>query len=392
MRKICADTVHPVSSEPVEDGVVILDDEGIVQAVGRKQDFDPAELDIRHGVIVPGFVNAHCHLELSHMFGKVDTGTGLIPFITSVVRQREATQEVIHEAIRVAEDQMIANGIVAVGDISNTTDTFHQKGQGRMFYHTFVEMFDFLQDQDAQRWFDQYIAVYNDVPDNAFNRKSCVPHAPYSVSQALFGLINEQNRHGSHVVSIHNQEMQPESDLFKHKSGGLIDFYRSFDIELDAFRATGEESVYYAIGHMDPSVQTLFVHNTLTQGEDIDAVYRWNPNVYWATCPNANLYIENRLPRYDEFIKRDAQMVIGTDSLASNWQLSILEEMKTISRYQSGVGFDQLLCWATLNGAKALGFDTTLGSLEPGKRPGINLLNMHPTTGFTDEVTVERLA
>ncbi|MFN0214191.1 MAG: amidohydrolase family protein, partial [Saprospiraceae bacterium] len=125
---------------------------------------------------------------------------------------------------------------------------------------------------------------------------------------------------------------------------------------------------------MNPAVRSIFVHNTLTSKANIEAAHAWSPNVFWATCPNANLYIENRLPDYKAFIQTNARVTIGTDSLTSNWQLSILEEMKTIARYQSYVPFDTLLRWATLNGAQALGFDDTLGSLEVGKTPGIVLI------------------
>ncbi|MEL7378446.1 MAG: amidohydrolase family protein, partial [Bacteroidota bacterium] len=120
----------------------------------------------------------------------------------------------------------------------------------------------------------------------------------------------------------------------------------------------------------------LFVHNTTTTSEDIAAATSWAQNgVYWATCPNANLYIENRLPRYDIFLEADAKVCVGTDSLTSNWQLSVLEEMKTISKYQSYVPFQTLLKWATLHGAEALGFDDELGSLSVGKKPGLLALD-----------------
>lgn len=126
--------------------------------------------------------------------------------------------------------------------------------------------------------------------------------------------------------------------------------------------------------HLNPAHRTLFVHNTLTTASDILSAQTWSPNTYWATCPNANLYIENRLPNYRAFLDTNARMTIGTNSLTSNWQLSVLEEMKTIARYQSYVPFSALLRWATLNGAQALGFDDTLGSLEVGKTPGVLLV------------------
>jgi cytosine/adenosine deaminase-related metal-dependent hydrolase len=149
---------------------------------------------------------------------------------------------------------------------------------------------------------------------------------------------------------------------------------------------------HYALQYLDPQQRTLFVHNTLTTPDDIRAAQHWSPNTFWATCPNANLYIENRLPNYRYFIENQARVTIGTDSLTSNWQLSVLEEMKTIARYQSYVPFETLLRWATLNGAQALGFDDTLGSFEPGKRPGILLLQgLTPDGRLTATASVRRL-
>ena len=142
MIKITADRIHPISSEPIEQGVVILDKAGKILALDRRENHDTASLKILAGDIVPGFINTHCHLELSHMKGKVPTGTTLIPFITNVVTQRGASAEIISDAIQNAENQMIADGIVAVGDISNVVDTFVQKAKGRLRYYTFVEMFD----------------------------------------------------------------------------------------------------------------------------------------------------------------------------------------------------------------------------------------------------------
>ena len=142
---------------------------------------------------------------------------------------------------------------------------------------------------------------------------------------------------------------------------------------------------------MDSRCRTLFVHNTLTTPADIEAAQRWNDHTYWATCPNANLYIENRLPHYRHFIDTGARVTIGTDSLTSNWQLSVLEEMKTIARFQSYVSFETLLRWATLNGAEALGFEAELGSIEVGKKPGLNLLNLEKDRKLRRETEVRRL-
>ena len=390
MRKISADIIFPVSAPPIKEGVIVVDDEGKILKVDERSEHNSNSIEIYNGVIVPGFINTHCHLELSHMKGKVDTGTGLIPFIRSVVSYRDFPMEEIQDAIEKADREMYEAGIVAVGDISNKLDTADTKSKSAIRYYSFVEMFDFMQDQNAQGTFDQYLEVYNGQADDNGNRKSCVPHAPYSVSKQLFHLINQQNQAGS-TVSIHNQETVHENMLFLEKSGELLDFYGGFNIPLDQFRPTGKTSIFYALEHMDPNCRTLFVHNTMSTKADIQAAQNWNPHSYWATCANANLYIENRLPDYQTFIDLDAKLTIGTDSLTSNWQLSVLEEMKTISRYQSFIPFETILKWATINGAEALGFEDDLGSIEPGKTPGLNLLTLDSDLQLNARTQVSRL-
>lgn len=393
MRKISADWVFPVYTAPIENGVVILDNAGRIVALERRDQHDPASLDIRRGALIPGFINTHCHLELSHMKGKVDTGTGLIPFIIGVVTKRNAPPEQIAEAIENAEAEMLAGGIVALGDISNAPDTFALKSKGRMRYHTFVELFDFLQDAGAEKALADWTAVFAQLQLAPGSSASLTPHAPYSVSPALFEKINAFNAPAGANVSIHNQETPPEEDLFKSKTGGFLAFYGGFGISLDKFEPTGQSSIHYALRHLNPDQRTLFVHNTLSSRDDVEAAQAWSAQTYWATCPNANLYIENRLPDYRVFLDTGARVTIGTDSLTSNWQLSVLEELKTIARFQSYVPFEALLRWATLNGAQALGFDDTLGSLEPGKKPGLLLLEgLSVDWNWTDVKAVLRLA
>lgn len=372
IRKISANEVYPVLTDSIEDGVLILEDDKIVK-VDSRDNHDPSSIEVFDGVLVPGFVNTHCHLELSHMKAKVDTGIGLIPFISSVVQFRDIEQSIIDEAIKAGDQEMYDNGIVAVGDISNKGDTAATKSSSKIDYYTFVEMFDFLNPMMTAGAIDQYQASYDLQSDQGNNKKNFVPHAPYTVSPDLFSFIYKNNPEDC-TVSIHNQETYDENLLFQKKEGGFLDFYKAFDISLDTFQSTGKTSIHYAMSHMDPTKRTLFVHNTMTNAEDIKQAQQWSDNVFWATCPNANMYIENRLPSYKLFIDSGANMTIGTDSLTSNWQLSILEEMKTIHKFQSFVSFERLLTWATINGAKSLGYDDRLGSFEVGKSPGVNLL------------------
>lgn len=369
MKKFTAEQILTMDGPTLSDHVVITDDSGTIVDITSADDHDPQSVEHVGDILCPGWINTHCHLELSHMKGKVPTGTGLIPFITNVVTQRGASPEEIQAAIEDAEAAMIADGTQAVGDISNNTDTFHQKSKDRLRYYTFVEHFDFLQDGNAPATMEQYDAVYKTLDTPAGHQKSKVPHAPYSVSRRLFELLLSTS--AGQTISIHNQEMPPENELFLTKTGGLIDFYKGFDIPLDDFKAIGKRAIHWALPQMDPRQRTLLVHNTTCTPDDISYAESWSEQVYWATCPNANLYIENSLPNYQCFVDAGAKMTIGTDSLTSNWQLSIVEEMRTIRKYASYVPLETLLRWATINGAQALGFDDTLGSITVGKKPGL---------------------
>jgi len=264
MRKISADILYPVHTAPIKEGVLVIDDNGTILEIGERKAYDVTNIEIHKGALIPGFVNTHCHLELSHMKDKADTGTGLIDFITGVVTQREATAELIQDAIETAEAEMITGGIVAVGDISNVPNTFLQKQKGNLRYYTFIELFDFLQNQNAQNEFDKYKAVYDQLVLVDGNQKSCVPHAPYSVSGKLFSLINEANKGEMATVSIHNQETPPENQLFLKGEGGFVDFFGKFGVSLDDFQPNGRSSIHYALANMDSQHRTLFVHNTLT--------------------------------------------------------------------------------------------------------------------------------
>lgn len=391
MRKITAEKIYTAKEPAVENQVLIVDEkDGRILAIEPEAGHDPASIEHYRGVIVPGFINTHCHLELSHMKGRVDTGTGLLPFLKSVVQFRDIPMEEILEAIDRADREMQEEGIVAVGDISNKADTASRKEASPIRYYTFVEMFDFLQPDQAEVHFNQYKEVFDQHARSEKTSSSCVPHAPYTVSPELFRLINSVNDKPG-TVSIHNQETEAENELFLNKTGGFADWYDSFGFSLDHFEAGGSPSILYALQHMDPAHRTLFVHNTMTTPRDIEAAKAWNDQVYWATCPNANLYIENRLPNYRHFLETDARVTIGTDSLTSNWQLSVLEELKTIARYQSYVPFETLIRWACLNGAMALGFEEDLGSIEVGKRPGLNLLDLDPEAGLTSGTRVQRI-
>ncbi|MBK9255152.1 MAG: amidohydrolase family protein [Saprospiraceae bacterium] len=365
------------------DKVIVTDQSGKIIELSDISIHDISTVQKIKGIITPGFINTHCHLELSHMKGVADTGTGLLPFLKKVVGFRDVQQEVIDDAIQKADQEMYENGIVAVGDISNKTDTAFVKSASKMDYYTFVEMFDFMQSSLTESTIQNYQSVYEGQSTERNNKKSYVPHAPYTVSSELFTFIRDNNKPGS-TISIHNQETPAENELFVSGTGAFQEFYKGFGFDLNHFKPSGKSAIHYAIKNLNPDFKTLFVHNTESVLEDIKAANTWSDNVYWATCANANLYIENRLPDYSIFLQTGARMTIGTDSLTSNWQLSVWEEIKTIKKYCSYVSLDDLIIWACSNGAKALSFEGRLGTLETGKSPGLVGIECRINNGVPD--------
>ena len=389
-HKIGADYIFTNVGPPLRSHVIVLQSDGKILTIDPAKAHDHSSVDWHKGALLPGYINAHCHLELSHMKGKVATGTGLVDFIRQVVSQRAAAREEIEDAIIAADQEMRQEGIVAVGDICNMAETFACKDDSSIVYYSFVEMFDFMRPALATQTYESYKKVYDKITEHSGHLRRAVPHAPYSVSRDMFAHINKLNSiPGS--VSVHNQETQAEIDLFLRKDGGLVDLFADFGHPYEDFIATGRSPIHYLLEQLDPRHRHLLVHNTLTDSGDIAAAHAWSEQVYWVSCPNANLYIENRLPNYALFQDAGAKVCLGTDSLTSNWQLSIFEEMKSIKRYQSYVATEDLIRWATLHGAQALGLEDRFGILAPGRKPGINLVTLNDSGEIDDDSKSQKL-
>ncbi|MBL7744943.1 MAG: amidohydrolase family protein [Chitinophagaceae bacterium] len=362
------------------DGYMILDDqyvlitteEGIVREIVPVHEAGEDVQEFR-GILSPGFINCHCHLELSHMKSLIPEGTGLVDFVFNIVSQRHFPEEEILAAIEKAEDEMLANGIVAVGDICNNTLTLPQKTRGRIYYHNFIEASGFnpqIADQRFERsagFFREY-AKYYSIPVES---NSIVPHAPYSVANKLWNKIIQFP--GNHLLTIHNQETSGEDELFLDGSGDFLRLYEKLGLDISFFKPTGKSSLRSYLPNFLKNQSVILVHNVHTTEEDLLFAQKTDKKLTWCFCPNANRYITGQLPAIDLFMKHNCAIVLGTDSLASNHQLSILEEIKTIHNLFPSIPVNQLLGWATINGAKALQMEKLFGSFEKGKQPGVIL-------------------
>jgi cytosine/adenosine deaminase-related metal-dependent hydrolase len=424
-------TYRKLSAERIFDGnrfregmALVMDDNNRVEAFLPLEDAGQG-VEKMEGILSPGFVNAHCHLELSHMKGLIPEGTGLVDFVLKVVSGRHHPEEQILQAINKAEQEMWSEGIVAVGDICNNALTLSQKAGNRLRYYNFIEASGWLPGL-AEARFERSMQLYQAFFNQEMEQKgmkeedahiSIVPHAPYSVSAELWQKIRPW--FAAKTVSIHNQETVSEDEFFVSGGGDMNRMYSMMNIDNAHHQPTGRTSLASYFHQLEGASRAILVHNTCTKQEDLDYVLNYTSTretsgptkaydgqantklpasgkptagrqtsnsglrqafggqanfklqTFFCLCPNANLYIEKTLPPIELLRRNGCRLVLGTDSLASNRSLRITDEINTIRKNFSSIPLEEILQWATLNGAEALGMEKELGSLEKGKEPGL---------------------
>ena len=376
-RKFSADQLFDGYRLRDSNSVLITTSEGVIEDIVPKSE---AGEDIQQltGILSPGFINCHCHLELSHMKGAIPEKTGLVDFVFAIIRDRHYSEESILAAIDKAESEMIANGIVAVGDICNNILTIPQKIKGNLYYHNFIEASGFLPQLAVER-FQRAVNIYNEYTKHSPEiSNSTVPHAPYSVSEVLWEKII--GFPGNKLMTIHNQETEDENQFFQEKQGKFTERYDRLKMDISFFHAPGTTSLRHYLSKFPASQSLILVHNVCTGYDDIQYSRQSETPIHWCLCPNANEYITGELPDISLLREQHCNIVLGTDSLASNHQLNILSEIQTIKKHYPSIPLQEYLQWATINGAKALQLDHLLGSFEKGKKPGILLCDPELTS------------
>lgn len=381
------------------DKVLITDESGIILDIVDNSEAG-GNIESFEGILSPGFINAHCHLELSHLKGVIPENTGLVNFVELVMQKRFSAGNEIEsiavskgEAMKDAEQEMYDNGIVAVGDICNTVDSLEVKKSSYLAWQNFIEITGFV-DALAENKIKDAIKLKEEFKNKLPNFPTGIsPHAPYSVSRSLFKFVNEFS--SGEIISVHNQECAAENELYLKQQGAFLQLYQNFRIDISGFRATGQTSLQSWMPYFTNAQSLLLVHNTFISGEDIIFAKKYksnNSDVFFCLCPCANKYIENKMPPADLLKQHDCKIVIGTDSYASNRQLNILEEIKLLHKeFGSEISMAEMLKWATMNGATALRKQKDLGSFEKGKKPGIVLISHLDNNQLSAKSTSKRI-
>lgn len=373
MRKLKAQYIFD-GSNLHKLATLVLNEQDEVQTILHNESSETAGEEFFNGIICPGFVNAHCHLELSHYRNQIPPHGGLPQFVRSVAQLRNSLTGEI-EAMQAADLEMQQNGIVAVGDISNNNASFAIKKQSPIHYHTFIELLDLLDSnaKEFERGKQLFAANYHSMP------LSLTPHAPYTCSRKLIERIAHHANEFEYPLSIHNQECEAENEMFRTNSGNLYEqmvVNKHNEAAKKDFRAYKKTSLQTYSTWLPQNSHVLFVHNTHISQSDIDFLKLNCPKLQYTfvVCAQSNAYIAREIPPFDILLKNRLNVAIGTDSLASNRTLNMVSEMFALQQSFPQVSLSELLRCATKNGARALGIRNRFGSFTKGKKPGVLLL------------------
>ena len=370
MRIISANSIFNGINFLSQEMALVIDDFGLLKDIVKKTEIQSSEIEHYDGIIAPGFVNAHCHLELSHLFSQIDPKTGLIEFLKQVIAKRNNFNKKEQEDAAIEADfKMWESGIVAVGDISNIDTTFKTKANSKIYYHTFIELIG-LNPLHSETIFEKGLSLLKEL-ENYNLIGSLAAHAPFSSSKLLINKIANYNGLNNLAFSIHNQESEEETKFFAGRPSGINDLFDYLNIDINWFTPPKTSSL---LSYLDviPNKKSLLVHNTFCKEEDIIASK--HKFINWCFCPGANLFIENTLPNCDLFLNHNQNWCIGTDSLASNQKLDMCFEASILLSKSPSISIESILKALTYNGAKALGIEDKFGKLIIGKNTGLNLI------------------
>ena len=271
----------------------------------------------------------------------------------------------------------------AMADISNDDSSFEVKKDHKMYTRTFLEVFG--SEPHMCEGVMQDVTKLSEIADEAGIDAAPTPHSCYTMSPQLLSASAAAGLEKGYL-SYHSQESQEEEDLLRYGSGAMYDNRKRSGMSTPP--VTGESSLKYFLDRLAEAAPApyaqhiLLVHNVCLEQEDIDAAGKVMKNVYWAICPLSNIFIHNALPPIPLMRKNGLAIALGTDSLSSNDDLDMVKEMYCLHSNFPEVPMAEILTWASLNGARFLSKDSVLGTLTPGKRPGLVRINEIDENGF----------
>jgi len=359
--------VVPVDAPPIEGGVVRIEN-GRIAAVGSAKELaGTATEDFGDAVILPGFVNAHTHLELTHLAGQVSPSLGFVAWIRTLAGKlmsqsadRETVEAVVGEGVR----QSLRAGVTAIGDISRDPEWTRSALSSASFRAvSFGEVIGIGSGRD--RWPRRLEVAASSEHASPRLGIGISPHAPYTVEADGLRACAERARKTSAPLCIHVAETVDEEAFTRRLEGPLVDLLKGAGVWEKGMRPAGVGPVELCqqTGLLGPA--TVLAHANYVSDDDIALIARRGASV--AYCPRTHSAFGHAPHRFREMLAAGINVCLGTDSLASNPSLSILDELRFLRRQAGDVALETLVRMGTRNGAKSLGFDAECGTLGVGK-------------------------
>jgi cytosine/adenosine deaminase-related metal-dependent hydrolase len=366
----------PVASPPIQSGAVVVH-EGRIATVGRRKDVVRAHpgvevRDLGEAAIVPGLINAHTHLELSHLHDPQAQPTSFMAWVRDLVARRaQASEEAIESAATAAVETMIARGTVAVGDVGNGTVAGRVLARSTLAGILFHELYGFRA-SEAESILDAAAARLDAIESEsalAMARgrltAALTPHAAHTTSGPLLKALGGRATASGEVLSIHVAESEEEMQLLRDGTGAFKEFLIERGAWDPAWKAPGLTPVEYLdrLGVLTP--RTLAVHCVHLDHQDLSRLQARGLTV--VTCPRSNQRLGVGKAPVGKLLASGISVALGTDSLASSPEIDVFNEMAALRQEHPGLAPAAALRIATLNGARALGLAKSFGSIEAGK-------------------------
>jgi aminodeoxyfutalosine deaminase len=385
---VTAAWVLPISAPPIRNGFVTLEG-GRIAAVGDRAPGEVASLG--NVAILPALVNAHTHLELSYLHGRVPPSTSFNDWVMALMALRrdhpDPTAPAIIEAAGHAIARARASGTGLFGDVSNTLVTVPLLRDAGMAAHVFYELIGFSHPDPVGRVREARAAADAAAIGADSVRVSLAPHAPYSVSSALFMAIRaDVDAHPDSVTTVHLGESAAEVELLRQGSGPARVMLERLGVWSNEWQIPGVSPTEYvaALGFL--GADSLVVHGVQFTREDLARVKTAGAPL--VSCPRSNTYVGVGAPPLDSFYASGVPVAFGTDSLASVADLNMFAELAEARRIAPTVSAHELLRSATLTGAQALRYGDDYGSIAAGKRAALIAVRLPPDVVDVEEYLV----
>lgn len=399
--------ILPIAASPIRDGWVATE-RGRIVAYGALAGRAPApsesrEVDLGQVAVLPGLVNAHTHLELSHLGGEIPPASQFVAWIRGVMAARrqwpDSRAREIVESMTRAIAQSIGAGTAVLGDISNTLASFDALARSRLAAVVFYELIGFntadpvafvaraCREIDALRP-PSVADAASSAPGSASRvRTSLAAHAPYSVAPPLFREIRRAiARDPSAPCSVHLSESAEEVEFLRTAQGPWRRLLDDAGAWAPGWTAPGVSPVQFLDDNGFLDARVLAVHGVQMSRAELALLASRGATL--VTCPRSNRYTGAGTPPIEAFYASGVRVAVGTDSLASAPDLNVFSELAAMRALAPSIPASMLLASATIEGARALGFAADYGTIEPGKAARLLAVDTPADPGDVEEYLV----